>query len=135
MTGSMVVPCIHIHKSEMAGLTEVIALKESVQKSASARFKLQRCTLAEQVIHKADLMMEATAATPADPAARTHAVSTDEPPTKKRSDFFSALINTTMNVVSSHTDTETEIQEYLGTPCMPEDSDLSLEVDRSQLSN
>lgn len=68
-------------------------------------------------------MMEAMAETPADPAARTHAVSTDEPPTKKRSDFFSALINTTMNVVSSHTDTETEIQEYLGTPCMPEDSD------------
>ena len=148
VAGSMVVPCVRVLKGELEQLSYkynspfVKQLKASVQKrlspyethdaflTASAldpRFKLQWCTQEERIIRRSDLITKAVAIAHNDSAtvtAHTNEGTTDEPPpSKKRRGFFSTLIETAENPVSSTTGTESYIDDYLTSPCMTEDTD------------
>ena len=141
--GSMVVPVVRILKAEMALLCDkfttnfVTALKDSVDKRLSHYeqydafltaaaldpwFKLQWCTVAEKVTRKADLISKASKASTATPATERVTATTDEPPAKKRRGFFSSLIDNP-RIATTSISIESEIQDYLSTACIPEESD------------
>ena len=46
-----------------------------------------------------------------------------EPPTKKMRTFFDTLIDTSSSNVTTPTDIESMIEEYLQSPCLPQESD------------
>ena len=51
------------------------------------------------------------------------AIPDPEPPTKKHCGFFSSLVHVPVNDINTQSSIKLEIQEYLSTPCLPEESD------------
>jgi len=119
-------PCVCILKAKIeepsskSESTFVNQLKASVQKRLSCYETNEAFLTVSALSHRAELITKATT------IARNDSVTahTDEPPPiKKCRGFFSMLITIAENPASTTTSTESDVEDYLTSSCMAEDTD------------
>lgn len=161
VTRSMVVPCVKVLKKTFEDLSIkyssrlVSTLKTSITTRLSKyeeynvfllasvldpRFKLKWCSPAEYHRIKGILISKIEQSNPSVEISGTgnesqppvsHNQDEAEPPTKKMRTFFDTLIDTSSSNITTPTDIESMIEEYLQSPCLPQESDPLEENNKS----